>query len=37
MKDDLDEIPLSYVLYIVLGFLVMVAGIGFMISRMFRL
>jgi hypothetical protein len=36
MKDDLDEIPLSYVLYIVLGLLVMVAGTGFMIFRMFR-
>jgi hypothetical protein len=36
MKDDLDEIPLSYVLYVVLGLLVMVAGTGFMIFRMFR-
>jgi hypothetical protein len=36
MKDDLDEIPLSYVLYIVLGLLVMVAGTGFMVFRIFR-
>jgi hypothetical protein len=36
MKDDLDEIPLSYVLYIVLGLLVIVAGTGFMIFRMSR-
>jgi len=36
MKDDLDEIPLSYLLYIVLGLLIMVAGSGFMIFRMFR-
>jgi hypothetical protein len=36
MKDDLDEIPLSYVVYIVLGLLVMVAGTGFMIFRIFR-
>jgi hypothetical protein len=36
MKDDLDEIPLSYVLYIVLGLLIMVAGTGFMIFRTFR-
>ena len=33
MKDDLDEIPLSYVLYIVLGLLVIVVGTGFMIIR----
>jgi len=37
MKDDLDEIPLTYVLYIVLGFLGIVAGIGFVAFRMFRL
>jgi hypothetical protein len=36
MTDDLDEIPLSYVLYIVLGLLVMVVGTGFMLFRMFR-
>ena len=36
MKDDLDEIPLSYLLYVVLGLLVMVAGTGFMIFRMFN-
>ena len=33
MKDDLDEIPLSYVLYIVVGLLVIVVGTGFMIIR----
>jgi hypothetical protein len=36
MKDNLGEIPLSYVLYIVLGLLVLVAGTGFMIFRTFR-
>jgi len=35
MKDDLEDIPVTYLLYVVLGILLLVAGAVIFISRMF--
>ena len=35
MKDDLEDIPLAYVLYAALGILLVMAGTAIFIIRMF--
>jgi hypothetical protein len=35
-NDDLDSIPMSYLLYIVLGLVVVIAGAAIVIVRMFQ-
>jgi hypothetical protein len=35
MKDDLEDIPMMYLLYVVLGIFVLVAGAVFFTARMF--
>jgi hypothetical protein len=36
MKEDLDDIPMSYLLYVGLGIVAVVAGAVIMIVRMFH-
>jgi hypothetical protein len=35
MKDDLDDVPLAYLLYVVLGILLVAVGAVIVIIRMF--
>ena len=35
MKDEIDDIPMVYLLYVVIGIFLMVAGVAAFVIRMF--